>query len=195
MEKVVPSSTRNTRSKKVSHTQEAGPSSGSKGNKKGKGKGKKLSKEKKTEKDEKKTEKDEKKIDKKVKAKSEKQEPRVEKRASGAQDADPGPSVESEAKRAKVEPEAPRGNDIEEFQKILKDYSDQSKDVNNKVFYEANIGGDFNVKLSKWLKNNKFYIQVRKPPAAGISLSADSFKSLKSAIIDIESILEVVEGK
>ncbi len=77
----------------------------------------------------------------------------------------------------------------------MKDYSDQTKDVNNKVYYEANIGGDFNVKLSKLLKNDKLYINIRKAPAAGIMISAGSFRGLQSALSDIEKVLEVVDVK
>ncbi len=81
----------------------------------------------------------------------------------------------------------------EKFQKILKDYSDQSKDINNHVYYEGFIGGDFNVKLSKWLKNDKFYVQIRKPPQAGISLSSDCISGLKSTISDISEVLTKLE--
>lgn len=79
-----------------------------------------------------------------------------------------------------------RGRNVESKMPILKNFMNNHKNVNNYLYYEGYIGSGFTVQMSRYLKNGKCYLSIRRPGITGIVLDCDFFANLRESIKEIE---------
>lgn len=73
---------------------------------------------------------------------------------------------------------------------IKRDYAPEEKDSENIFYYDAAVGGGFNLRLSHWLRNDKFYIHLRKSSTSGANIPIEYLPAIKKALSDVESLID-----
>ncbi|CAL8136732.1 unnamed protein product [Orchesella dallaii] len=99
---------------------------------------------------------------------SDEPQPSSSKRTKGNTDEDKGKVVGGGKKKGKIS-KVPKKKSMKT---IVKNYAPDEKADDNIIFFDGNIGSGYSVKLSKWLKNEMCYIQIRKNSTAGANVPA-----------------------
>jgi len=69
---------------------------------------------------------------------------------------------------------------------VVKNYASEEKNDENIILFDGTLGSGYTCKLSKWMKNEQCYIQIRRSSTAGVNIPAGLHSTLYKALKDMQ---------